>query len=163
MMHTKRITEKIFVRDDLLRQVARWKLAGKKIVFTNGCFDILHPGHLEVLSRAAEAGNILIVGLNSNVSVTRLKGKHRPVNSELFRTQMMANLQIVDAVTVFDEDTPSELISAIVPDVLVKGGDYTPETIIGADVVIGTGGMVMVVPIVLGYSTTNIIDKIRSL
>jgi D-beta-D-heptose 7-phosphate kinase/D-beta-D-heptose 1-phosphate adenosyltransferase len=162
-MHTKRITEKIFVRDDLLRQVARWKLAGKKIVFTNGCFDILHPGHLEVLSRAAEAGNILIVGLNSNVSVTRLKGKHRPVNSELFRTQMMANLQIVDAVTVFDEDTPSELISAIVPDVLVKGGDYTPETIIGADVVIGTGGMVMVVPIVLGYSTTNIIDKIRSL
>ncbi len=162
-MHTKRITEKIFVRDDLLRQVARWKLAGKKIVFTNGCFDILHPGHLEVLSRAAEAGNILIVGLNSNVSVTRLKGKHRPVNSELFRTQMMANLQIVDAVTVFDEDTPSELISAIVPDVLVKGGDYTPETIIGADVVIGAGGMVMVVPIVLGYSTTNIIDKIRSL
>ncbi len=162
-MHTKRITEKIFVRDDLLRQVARWKLAGKKIVFTNGCFDILHPGHLEVLSRAAEAGNILIVGLNSNVSVTRLKGKHRPVNSEPFRTQMMANLQIVDAVTVFDEDTPSELISAIVPDVLVKGGDYTPETIIGADVVIGAGGMVMVVPIVLGYSTTNIIDKIRSL
>jgi D-beta-D-heptose 7-phosphate kinase/D-beta-D-heptose 1-phosphate adenosyltransferase len=163
MMHTQRIPEKIFSRDELTRQVNRWKLLGKKIVFTNGCFDILHSGHLEVLSKAAEAGNILVVGLNSNESVSRLKGPHRPVNSEAFRTLMMASLQIVDAVSVFTEDTPLELISAILPDVLVKGGDYTPETIVGADLVTRHGGTVLVVPIVQGYSTTGIIERIRSL
>ena len=162
-MHTQRIPEKIFNRDELVRQVSRWRLLGKKIVFTNGCFDILHSGHLEVLSRAAEAGNILVVGLNSNESVSRLKGPQRPVNSEAFRTLMMASLQIVDAVSVFTEDTPLELITAIQPDVLVKGGDYTPETIVGADIVTRNGGSVLVVPIVQGYSTTGIIDRIRSL
>jgi rfaE bifunctional protein nucleotidyltransferase chain/domain len=163
MMHTQRIAEKIFSRDDLVRQVAIWKLLGKKIVFTNGCFDILHSGHLEVLSKAAEAGNILVVGLNSNESVSRLKGPQRPVNSEDFRKLMMASLQIVDGVSVFTEDTPLELITAILPDVLVKGGDYSPGTIVGADVVTGNGGQVVVVPIVQGYSTTGIIERIRSL
>jgi rfaE bifunctional protein nucleotidyltransferase chain/domain len=163
MMHTSRIAEKILTRDELVRQVFRWRLLGKRIVFTNGCFDILHAGHIEVLSRAAEAGNILVVGLNANASVSRLKGPQRPVNSESFRTLMMASLQIVDAVSVFEEDTPLELIEAIQPDVLVKGGDYTPETIVGADVVTSRGGQVLVVPIVQGYSTTGLIDKIRSL
>lgn len=163
MMHTSRIAEKIFTRDELVRQVMRWRLLGKRIVFTNGCFDILHAGHLEVLSKAAEAGNILVVGLNANASVSRLKGPQRPVNSESFRTMMMASLQIVDAVCVFEEDTPLELITAIQPDVLVKGGDYTPDTIVGADVVTKRGGQVLVVPIVQGYSTTGIIEKIRSL
>jgi len=163
MMHTSRIAEKILNRDELVRQVFRWRLLGKRIVFTNGCFDILHAGHIEVLSRAAEAGNILVVGLNANASVSRLKGPQRPVNSESFRTLMMASLQIVDAVSVFEEDTPLELIEAIQPDVLVKGGDYSPETIVGADIVTSRGGQVLVVPIVQGYSTTGLIEKIRSL
>ena len=111
----------------------------------------------------AEAGDILVVGLNANASVARLKGPQRPVNSESFRTWMMASLHIVDAVCVFEEDTPLELIRALGPDVLVKGGDYTPGTIVGADIVTDRGGQVLVVPIVQGYSTTGLIEKIRAL
>jgi D-glycero-beta-D-manno-heptose 1-phosphate adenylyltransferase len=163
MMHTSRIAQKILDRDELVRQVFRWRLSGKTIVFTNGCFDILHAGHIEVLSKAAEAGNMLVVGINASASVSRLKGPTRPVNAESFRALMMASLHIVDAVSVFEEDTPYELIKAVEPDVLVKGGDYTPETIVGADIVTARGGKVLVVPIVQGYSTTGLIEKIRSL
>ena len=123
MKHTERIPHKIFERNALNQQCELWRKQGKKIVFTNGCFDILHRGHLEILTRSAELGEILVVALNTDASVKRLKGDQRPVNNESFRAWMMASLEIVDAVTLFDEPTPLELIETITPDILVKGGD----------------------------------------
>jgi len=140
-----------------------WKKDGLKVVFTNGCFDILHQGHLEILFQSASMGDKLVVALNTDASVKKLKGEQRPVNAQDFRTWMMANLEIVDAVVLFDEDTPAELIEAISPDVLVKGGDYTVEQIAGARHVIDHGGEVKIVPIVPGYSTTGIIAAIQKL
>jgi D-beta-D-heptose 7-phosphate kinase/D-beta-D-heptose 1-phosphate adenosyltransferase len=147
----------------LARLARRWHLLSRTIVFTNGCFDILHQGHLESLSRAAEQGHFLVVGVNSDASVRRLKGPERPVNDEGFRSRMLASLCMVDAVCIFDEDTPLELITAVRPDVLVKGGDYDPETIVGAREVRSWGGRVVTIPLVEGYSTSNLIQKIRSL
>lgn len=150
-------------REELSKQVQRWKFLGKKIVFTNGCFDILHKGHLELLAKAAELGHVLIVGINADDSVRRLKGDERPVNDESFRAFMMASLTIVDAVSIFPEDTPLELIQTILPDYLVKGGDYDPSTVVGAEEVMKNGGEVVIIPLVTGYSTSNLIQKIREL
>ncbi len=136
---------------------------GKKIVFTNGCFDILHYGHLDLLARAADLGNILIVGLNSDASVKKLKGEDRPVNNEHDRAFQLASLLCVDAVYLFEEDTPQQLIETISPDVLVKGGDYTIDTIVGAQHVLQQGGAVEIIPFVPGYSTSSLLDRIKKL
>ncbi|OSZ79319.1 D-glycero-beta-D-manno-heptose 1-phosphate adenylyltransferase [Chitinophagaceae bacterium IBVUCB1] len=150
-------------KDNLQRLMNTWRATGKKIVFTNGCFDILHHGHLDLLARAADMGNVLVVGLNTDASVKRLKGNDRPVTHEEDRLFQMASLLCVDAVCLFDEDTPEALIHTIRPDVLVKGGDYTIDTIVGAPFVIGNGGSVQVVPFVQGYSTTGLIANIKKL
>lgn len=140
-----------------------WRSMGKKIVFTNGCFDILHHGHLDLIAKAADLGNILIVGVNTDASVKRLKGDERPMNNEKDRTFQLASLLCVDAVCLFDEDTPKELIELARPDVLVKGGDYTIAKIVGADFVLANGGSVEVVPFVNGYSTSSLIERIKKL
>lgn len=130
---------------------------GLKVVFTNGCFDILHRGHVEYLSKAADKGDVLVVGLNTDASVKRLKGEGRPVNNEEARAMVLASLSFVDAVVLFDEDTPYELIKAVRPDVLVKGADYKKEEIVGYDIVTSYGGTVETIPLVEGYSSTKII------
>ena len=134
-------------------------LMGKKIVFTNGCFDILHLGHVQYLSQAKDLGDILVIGLNSDLSVKRLKGETRPVNPEHARALVLAALQFVDYVILFEEGTPFELIQKIIPDVLVKGGDYQKDQIVGADIVTANGGEVVVLDFVDGYSTTHIINQ----
>lgn len=133
----------------------------KSISFTNGCFDIVHAGHISSLSEAAREADILIVGVNTDASTKRLKGDDRPVNDENSRALLLASMTIVDAVILFDEDTPLELIKAILPDVIVKGGDYTIDQMIGAKEVMDNGGRVIVNPIIAGFSTTNIIDRIK--
>jgi rfaE bifunctional protein nucleotidyltransferase chain/domain len=146
-----------------MRECNVWRASGKKIVFTNGCFDILHHGHLDLLARAASYGNILVVGINTDRSVQRLKGPDRPVTNEQDREFQVASLLCTDAVCLFDEDTPEALIKLLKPDVLVKGGDYTIDNIVGADFVKSTGGTVEIIPFVNGYSTTSLIDRIKSL
>lgn len=138
-----------------------WKLLGKTSAFTNGCFDILHQGHIFSLGQAAKEADFLIVGLNSDASVQRLKGPTRPINNTDNRAIVLSNLAIVDLVVVFEEDTPLELINALMPDVLVKGGDYTIDQIVGAKEVVAAGGKVIINPIVEGYSTTGLIEKIK--
>lgn len=133
-----------------------------RVVFTNGVFDLLHPGHVDVLRAAREQGDALIVGLNSDASVRRLKGPERPVRTEAERAYVIAALRCVDVVTVFDEDTPLELVRAILPDVIVKGGDYTEDTVVGAREVRARGGDVVIVPLTPGQSTTSIIEKLRA-
>lgn len=157
------IQSKIFVPEALSRKCNIWRGSGQKIVFTNGCFDLLHTGHLDYLARAASMGNKLIVGLNSDASVRRLKGLERPINTEADRALALASLLVVDAVCVFEEDTPLELIQSIQPDVLAKGGDYTPENVVGANFVKNRGGEVAILPFVSGYSTTDLLQKIRAL
>jgi D-beta-D-heptose 7-phosphate kinase/D-beta-D-heptose 1-phosphate adenosyltransferase len=144
-------------------RIAQWKFLGKSIVFTNGVFDILHPGHVFSLSQAAKEADFLVVGLNSDNSVKRLKGQQRPVNDQDSRALLLASLLMVDAVVIFEEDTPLELINSIEPDVLVKGGDYTIENIVGAKEVIVNGGRVVINPVIEGYSTTSMIDKLKDL
>jgi len=156
------IQQKIFKLDDLVRTAMQWRLLGKTIAFTNGCFDILHRGHIYSLSQAAVEADILIVGVNSDSSTRGLKGPGRPINDEDSRALVLASLLMVDAVVLFDEATPINLINAIMPDVLVKGGDYTVDTIVGAKEVIANGGRVVINPIVEGFSTTAIISKMRS-
>ncbi len=131
------------------------------VVFTNGVFDLLHPGHLDVLHRARREGEALIVGVNSDASVKRLKGPDRPIRTAEERAIVLAGLEAVDAVVVFDEDTPFDLVRAVEPDVIVKGGDYSPDTIVGADLVTARGGRVVVIPLVDGHSTTSTIEKLR--
>ena len=155
--------KKIKTVNELSFDTFRWKFFGKRIVFTNGCFDLLHAGHIASLSQAAYFGDILIVGLNSDASVKRLKGEHRPVQTEQNRATLLASLYMVDAVVIFDEDTPLEIIKSIMPDVLVKGGDYTPETIVGAKEVMANGGKVEIIPLVPGLSTTNLEALLRKL
>jgi rfaE bifunctional protein nucleotidyltransferase chain/domain len=163
MKHPQFIQHKIYSSKEILFQVNRWKLLCKTISFTNGCFDILHPGHIASLSDAASEADFLIVGLNSDASANRLKGAGRPVMDEQARALMLASLVMVDAVVIFEEDTPLELIELVKPDVLIKGGDYTIEQIVGAKEVIASGGRVVINPIVAGFSTTGIIGKIRAL
>lgn len=139
-----------------------WRMKGDRIVFTNGCFDILHRGHVEYLQEAAALGDRLVIGLNSDASVRRLgKGDGRPFNDQESRAKLLTALRLVDAVVLFDEDTPFELIKAIGPDVLVKGGDYTEDRIVGADVVKARGGEVRSLKLVEGYSTTLLVERIR--
>jgi len=157
------IRPKIFSSKEIVFQVNRWKLLNKTVSFTNGCFDILHPGHIASLSDAAREADFLVVGLNSDASANRLKGAGRPVMDQESRSLMLASLLIVDAVVIFDEDTPLQLIELVKPDVLVKGGDYTFEQIVGAKEVSAAGGRVVINPIVPGFSTTGIIGKIRLL
>lgn len=140
-------------------QVLQWRFLGKKIAFTNGVFDILHPGHIFSLSQAAAAADVLIVGVNADASVKKLKGDNRPVNNQDARALVLASLQIVDAVILFEEDTPLELIKALLPDVLVKGGDYTVEQVAGSKEVLANGGQVVINPILEGFSTTAIIER----
>lgn len=163
MKATERIHHKIMSLEEIARQVSIWKLVSKRIVFTNGCFDILHAGHLDLLSKAAMLGDVMIVGLNSDASVRRLKGAERPVNNDQFRALMLSHLQMVDAVVVFEEDTPLELIRTVQPDVLVKGGDYSAEDVVGYEDVIAGGGHVEIIPLVEGLSTSALIERIRAL
>ena len=156
------IPKKILTLPQLLAQSASWRVTHKTIAFTNGCFDILHEGHIFSLSEAAKEADYLVVGVNSDNSTKRLKGPERPINHEHSRALLLASLAIVDAVVIFDEDTPHELISALLPDVLVKGGDYTVEQIVGSKEVIANGGRVVINPIVEGFSTTGIIKQIKS-
>ena len=142
------------------KQVDKWKSTGLKVVFTNGCFDILHRGHVEYLTDAKVCGDKLVIALNSDSSVCGLKGDSRPIQSQVDRAAILDALASVDLVVIFDEDTPAEIIKTLIPDVLVKGGDYTPETIVGADTVIGNGGEVIIIPILSGQSTSIIIEKI---
>ena len=161
MSHLKTLNSKVYNLDALTNQVEQWKMAGKKVVFTNGCFDIIHRGHIEVLARTADLGDKLIIGLNSDQSIQKLKGKDRPVIDEQSRAILLAALSFVDAIVLFSEDTPLKLISALLPDVLAKGGDYEIETIVGHEIVQKNGGKVKLVPFVDGFSSTNIIDKIK--
>lgn len=135
----------------------------KKIVFTNGCFDIIHIGHIKYLSEAKKLGDVLVVGLNSDDSVRRLKGTARPINPQNERAEVLDSLKPVDIVVIFEEDTPLELIKLVRPDVLVKGGDYTPDKIVGSDFVVSYGGKVEIIPYVEGKSTSNLIEKIRTI
>lgn len=156
------IPQKILTQEEAVRRVAQWRLLNKKIVFTNGVFDILHQGHIFSLSQAAREGDVLIIGLNADASVKRLKGDSRPVNNQESRALVLASLVMVDAVVLFEEDSPLELIKSLMPDVLVKGGDYTVEQIAGAKEVIANGGHVVINPILKGFSTTNIIQQISN-
>lgn len=157
----KSIPSKISTLPELLKKLSQWRLSGKTIVFTNGCFDILHAGHIASLTEAAAHADLLVVGLNADASVRGLKGEGRPVNDEDSRALLMAALAMVDAVVLFSEPTPLELITAIKPDVLVKGGDYKLEEIVGAKEVMAAGGRVVINPIIEGFSTTSILEKIR--
>jgi D-glycero-beta-D-manno-heptose 1-phosphate adenylyltransferase len=141
--------------------VQNWQNNGFEIVFTNGCFDLLHYGHVRYLAEARELGDKLIVGLNSTASVRRLKGSHRPINDELTRKTVLAALQSVDLVVVFESDTPYDLINRLKPDILVKGGDWQSHQIVGSDLVLERGGQVLSLPFQDGYSTTNLESKIK--
>ena len=153
----------IVTRKELIDICETLRSDDKEIVFTNGCFDIVHAGHVIYLHDAKSYGDVLVVGLNSDDSVRRLKGEKRPLNAENDRAVVLDSLKPVDYVCIFDEDTPFELISAIKPDVLVKGGDYTRNTIVGADIVEQNGGKVIVVPLLEGRSTTSIIERMKTL
>lgn len=163
-MHKQQwIQNKIVSTEHLERLTNIWRSFDKKIVFTNGCFDILHRGHLEILAAAANEGQKLVVGLNTDASVKRLKGPERPINHEQDRIFQLASLLCVDAVCLFDQDTPIELIKLVKPHVLIKGGDYEIDTIVGADFVQSYGGIVKTIPLVEGFSTSNIIEQIKKL
>lgn len=149
--------------EELKHRLAQWRVKSDRIVFTNGCFDILHVGHLHTLKESIQLGDKLIVGLNSDASVSRLKGKERPVVNQLDRSEMLAALEMVDAVIIFEDDTPEELIQMIKPDVLCKGGDWSIENIVGGDFVKSYGGQVVSIPFVQGYSSSSLINKIKSL
>jgi len=160
MMAAASIAEKIYSLTGLVGKTGQWKKEGKKIVFTNGVFDLLHKGHIFSLTQAAKEGDVLIIGLNSDGSVKRLKGDSRPINDQDARALLLAALTMIDAVVIFEEDTPLKLITSILPDVLVKGGDYTIDEIAGAKEVIANGGKVVINPILDGFSTTAIIKAI---
>lgn len=153
---------KIKTREEAIAEVAQWQAGQQKVVFTNGCFDIVHLGHIDYLEKARALGHKLVLGLNTDASVSRLKGPLRPVVNEYARARLMAALSFVDTVILFDEPTPKELIEALKPDILVKGDDYSVETIVGADFVLSEGGSVKTVPLVKGYSTTSLIEKIKN-
>ena len=162
MSHLNTIQKKIFLLNELKTQVDSWKKSGKKIVFTNGCFDIVHRGHVEVLANTADLGEKLIIGLNSDSSIKKLKGENRPIVNEKSRALLLASLTFVDAVVLFSEETPINLISTLLPAVLAKGGDYEIETIVGHEVVQNNGGEVILVPFVNGFSSTDIIERIKN-
>lgn len=155
--------QKIQTPNNAAAQVRTWHADGQKVVFTNGCFDIVHLGHIDYLEKARALGHKLVLGLNTDASVSRLKGASRPVVNEYARARMMAAFAFVDTVILFDEPTPLALIQTIRPDILVKGDDYSLENIVGADFVISNGGEVKTISLVPGYSTTALIEKIKQL
>ena len=161
MKQVDAIAKKIFSLPVLLSQIAAWRVANKTIAFTNGCFDILHEGHIFSLSQAAREADYLIVGVNADASVKRLKGAERPVNNQQSRSLILASLIMVDAVVIFEEDTPLELIKAVRPNVLVKGGDYTIEEVVGANEVMAHNGKVVINPLLPYFSTTAVIEKLK--
>lgn len=161
MNSLKYIESKIFKKDSLYRQLNIWRFQTKKIVFTNGCFDVIHQGHIHFLMKAADMGSVLVVGLNSDSSVKRLKGTERPLQNENTRSLIMASFSMIDAVILFDEDTPFELIKFVKPNVLVKGGDYQIDQIVGADIVKSYGGEVKTVEFLEGFSSSLLIDNLR--
>jgi rfaE bifunctional protein nucleotidyltransferase chain/domain len=160
MPQLERVERRILTEESLSRFRSLMNHTGKKVVFTNGCFDILHQGHIQYLAAAADLGDVLIIGLNSDASVSRLKGSGRPINDQQSRSLVLASLRYVDGVVIFDEDTPAELIRKIKPEVLVKGGDYEADSIVGADTVKAYGGEVIILPFIEGFSTTGISEKI---
>lgn len=163
MDHFSLIQSKILMdRTELEFSLAIWRFKGQKLVFTNGCFDIIHRGHVEYLAKAASLGDQLIIGLNTDASVKRLKGMARPVQDETTRALVLASFSFVSKVVFFDEDTPFELINLIQPDILVKGADYKPEDIVGYDIVKGKGGEIVTIDLVEGHSTTSIINRMNS-
>ncbi len=163
MLKSEIIQKKILTPEQLERHLAFWRFKNKKIVFTNGCFDFIHLGHIDYLMKAADYGDIMLIGLNSDESVRRLKGKDRPVNNEHARAMLLASLSFVTGVMVFSEDTPYELIRTVKPDVLVKGNDYKIEEIAGHDIVLEKGGQVITVDLLPGYSTTAFIEKLKKI
>lgn len=154
-------SQKIVSQEQLKARIEAWQKEGHKVVFSNGCFDIVHLGHIDYLEKASQLGDKLVIGLNSDSSVTVLKGEGRPINDEYARSRMLAAFGFVDGVTVFGEETPKQLIAYLVPDVLVKGSDYAVEDIVGADTVIAHGGEVKTIDLVEGFSTTQLIEKIK--
>lgn len=157
------ILDKIFTTvANLQSQVKFWQKNGDTVVFTNGCFDLLHKGHVDYLAKAADLGAKLIIGVNTDASVSKLKGPNRPIQDEQSRLQILASLYSVDAVILFNEDTPYELIKAIQPDILVKGSDYKPESIVGFDIVTAKGGVVKTIDFLPGFSTSAIEKKIKT-
>ena len=163
MNRQERISMKLINKDDAQKQMARWRLKNENIVFTNGCFDILHKGHLEYLSHSSDLGDRLVIGLNSDNSVRKIKGDSRPINDQESRAFALASLGFVDAIVIFEEETPEELIKALTPNILVKGSDYLENEIVGGTYVRENGGEVKTIPLTEGFSTTNIIEKIKSI
>jgi rfaE bifunctional protein nucleotidyltransferase chain/domain len=158
------IQNKVFRNDEtLLRKIALWRLKSEKIVFTNGCFDLLHLGHIDYLSKASDLGSILVLGLNTDASVRTLKGNNRPITNERSRALVLASLRFIDAVVLFDEETPLNLIQTVRPDILVKGSDYTEDQIVGAPFVKSYGGTIKTIDFLDGYSTSDIEKKIRGI
>jgi rfaE bifunctional protein nucleotidyltransferase chain/domain len=157
------LTSKILDREQLRRACVVWKFKNRKVVFTNGCFDILHLGHIEYLAKAAELGDVLVIGMNSDRSIHKIKGESRPINDEHSRSMVLASLEFVTVVVLFDEETPYELIKTIQPDILVKGKDYKVEEIAGHDIVLAKGGKVETIELTPDYSTTGIEQKILNL
>jgi D-glycero-beta-D-manno-heptose 1-phosphate adenylyltransferase len=153
---------KILDDNSLNKMLTYWRFKQYKIVFTNGCFDILHLGHIDYLSKARGLGDVLIIGLNTDASVSRIKGPERPVNDQNARSMLLASLTFVDAIVLFDEDTPYDLIKKIQPHVLVKGTDYKPDDIVGADLVKAGGGQIITLEFLEGYSTSSIINRLRN-
>lgn len=162
MSKLQNIQHKILDAGQLKARLNIWRLLEKKIVFTNGCFDLLHPGHIDYLAKAADLGDKLVIGLNSDRSASGLKGPNRPITDENSRSLMLASFSFVDALIIFDEQTPLELIKWVKPDILVKGADYTVDQIIGSDIVLKNGGEVKTLEYLPGYSTTLIEQKIRA-
>jgi rfaE bifunctional protein nucleotidyltransferase chain/domain len=156
-------SSKLVSRSEALEKVRGWQASGKRVVFSNGCFDLLHAGHVEYLAAARALGDLLVIGLNSDASVHRLKGSSRPICCEADRATVLSALEVVDLLTLFDEDTPEELIGALLPDILVKGADWAVEQIAGARAVLDHGGAVLTIPLLEGRSTSGIIEKIIKL
>jgi D-beta-D-heptose 7-phosphate kinase/D-beta-D-heptose 1-phosphate adenosyltransferase len=154
---------KVLTREDLAARAASWRMAGRRIVFTNGCFDLLHAGHLSLLSRAAELGDVLVLAINSDASVRRLKGPERPLVPQAERAALLAALTCVDAVTIFDEDTPLQTLQSVRPHVLVKGEDYRADQVVGREFIESIGGRVALVPLVPKKSTSALVERIRGL
>tara|TARA_B100000902_G_C27315085_1_gene920756 strand:+ start:3810 stop:4304 length:495 start_codon:yes stop_codon:yes gene_type:complete len=161
--HLDNISNKILKINELKSQISFWRQKNHKITFTNGCFDILHKGHIELLCQAADLGDKLIVGLNSDTSIKKIKGDSRPIMPEDVRSKILASLSYIDAVILFSQDTPEKLINEIMPDILVKGGDYKAEEIIGYDLIKSINGEVVILPFINGFSSTSIIKKIEDL
>jgi rfaE bifunctional protein nucleotidyltransferase chain/domain len=161
MSKIKNIHEKIFNQGQLRSRLNMWRFLENKIVFTNGCFDIIHLGHIDYLAKAADLGDKLIIGLNSDKSTRNIKGPNRPITDESSRSIILASFSFVDAIVLFDEETPLELIKAVMPDILVKGADYSIDQIVGADIVVQNGGRVQTLNYLPGYSTTLIEQKIK--